>query len=199
MAGTERLQRLGWLPIALLLVSPANALAGQHELRVRIRNQAAISENVLRDAQTRVERVFGAAGIQIHWINLAESDERGAAMPLIVTVLPDMPTALRKLSSQALGYTPLAHPADLWESAILASRVFQIAQATGITKQVVLGAAIAHELGHLLLQTSTHSASGIMHASFARSDLESAARDGLLFLPEQARRLRASIEADLQR
>jgi len=56
----------------------------------------------------------------------------------------------------------------------------------------ILGHAMAHEIGHLLLGPS-HSPAGIMRAEWTRKDLESAARNELSFTPQQMELLRASV------
>jgi hypothetical protein len=46
---------------------------------------------------------------------------------------------------------------------------------------IILGHAMAHELGHLLLGTNSHSSDGLMRAQWNRGDLAEAARGNLLF------------------
>jgi hypothetical protein len=58
----------------------------------------------------------------------------------------------------------------------------------------VLGAAIAHELGHLLL-SKEHAQTGIMKASWNQSDFRKVRQGGLRFTAEQARLIRNSINA----
>jgi hypothetical protein len=57
----------------------------------------------------------------------------------------------------------------------------------------ILGHAIAHEIGHVLLRTSGHSSTGIMRAQWTAEDLRRAARGQLLFTPEQSELIRAEI------
>ena len=56
----------------------------------------------------------------------------------------------------------------------------------------ILGHAMAHEIGHLLIGPS-HSQVGIMQAEWTREDLASAARNQLSFTPSQLELLRASV------
>jgi hypothetical protein len=50
----------------------------------------------------------------------------------------------------------------------------------------ILGNAIAHEIGHLLLNNQSHSASGIMRGDWNLWDLRNASYGYLLFTPQQA-------------
>ena len=58
---------------------------------------------------------------------------------------------------------------------------------------VILGAVIAHEVGHLLLGTNSHSPTGIMCANWDREYLRLASRSRQLFSPEQSAVLRATV------
>jgi hypothetical protein len=57
----------------------------------------------------------------------------------------------------------------------------------------VMGAAMAHEIGHLLLQSEAHSPSGIMQLSWSRADLLDATRGQLRFTPDQAATMRKEV------
>jgi len=54
---------------------------------------------------------------------------------------------------------------------VYADRVASIAAQTGVNEGVLLGRAIAHELGHLLLATNTHAPEGLMRALWSRVEL----------------------------
>jgi hypothetical protein len=58
----------------------------------------------------------------------------------------------------------------------------------------ILGAAIAHEVGHLLLGANAHFYHGVMFAHWGRAEFERIAASELNFPPEQARLLREKIE-----
>jgi len=57
----------------------------------------------------------------------------------------------------------------------------------------VLGLAIAHELGHLLLGSGEHIDEGIMRPHWTRKDLHRDRRHLFLFTSEQAERIRTKI------
>ena len=60
-------------------------------------------------------------------------------------------------------------------------------------KGQILGHAMAHEIGHVLLRRESHSAGGIMRSVWSRSDLQKMSAGNLRFTPEEARRLRAGV------
>jgi len=57
----------------------------------------------------------------------------------------------------------------------------------------VLGGAVAHEIGHLLLPYHSHSRSGLMRVSWISEDFQNLARGWLLFTPEQGALMRARL------
>ena len=59
---------------------------------------------------------------------------------------------------------------------------------------LILGHVMAHELGHLLLGTNSHSRDGLMVARWNRDDLARAARGDLLFRPEESRRMKSQFK-----
>jgi hypothetical protein len=54
---------------------------------------------------------------------------------------------------------------------IYLDRVEWMAQQTGIDPRALLGWAIAHELGHLLMATSAHAANGLMRPIWLQSEI----------------------------
>jgi hypothetical protein len=63
------------------------------------------------------------------------------------------------------------------------------ASSCGEAPSVVLGAAMAHELGHLLLPPPSHSGTGVMSPRLGCRELGLAARGELRFTPDQGRAL----------
>jgi hypothetical protein len=62
-------------------------------------------------------------------------------------------------------------------------------------RALVLGIAIAHELGHLLLPYNTHSKTGLMRADWTDADLLLAQHSRLLFTDEEGELLRSRLSA----
>jgi hypothetical protein len=57
----------------------------------------------------------------------------------------------------------------------------------------ILGSVVAHELGHLLLGSNAHTASGIMRAQWKEEELNRIVRGNLLFSAAQSERMRARL------
>jgi hypothetical protein len=74
----------------------------------------------------------------------------------------------------------------------------QLWDAPELTLGELLSYGIAHEIGHLLLGTQSHSHDGLMSAHWGREELLLAARGQLNFTAEQAETIRADVRARLR-
>lgn len=72
----------------------------------------------------------------------------------------------------------------------LNGRLLIDAEHGGMDDGVLLGRVIAHELGHLLLGTSDHSARGLMRANWSDREIESGLGSDWLLTPKDAARMR---------
>ena len=74
-------------------------------------------------------------------------------------------------------------------------RVESLAVELGCARAVILGYAMAHEIGHLLLGTSSHSPRGIMRGQWTEKELLSASAGRFGFFPQQGAKMRAEVES----
>jgi len=130
----------------------------------------------LQDAQAMAAHIFAAAKVQIVWSG------PGAALHLQV-----MATELRGAARDAAGFSMLTG-GDSPYAAVSWPAVQRAAAQTEADPAVALGAAMAHEIGHLLLGPE-HSRAGIMSARLGFHEMNLAARGELLLDPNAARRL----------
>jgi hypothetical protein len=72
---------------------------------------------------------------------------------------------------------------------IFHDRVLTVALRADLDYQLLLGRAIAHEIGHLLLPASGHSATGLMRAIWTDDELTQNRRDDWVFAPAERDRL----------
>lgn len=70
-------------------------------------------------------------------------------------------------------------------------RVTWTASQTGADRRVLLGRAIAHELGHLLLATTRHGDKGLMRGVWSRNELRNSRSGDWTFGPEEIAAIRA--------
>ena len=76
---------------------------------------------------------------------------------------------------------------------IYIDRVTWLADSAGVDARLVLGRAIAHELGHLLLGTNAHSDAGLMRAVWSCDALQRNTTVDWLFAPADASAMRQAV------
>ncbi len=147
-------------------------------ITVRLRNDAGISESVIGLARAAAVKVFSAAGVQLIFV---------ARAPHLTIVLLSADGGRRMHQvAEAMGYAPSSGGQGGRIAYVLSDRVEQLSHTRGTDMAAVLGVAVAHELGHLLLPSHVHTTDGLMRKDWTRRDFQNA-RDGLpLFTPEQA-------------
>ena len=77
-------------------------------------------------------------------------------------------------------------------------RVQEIAEAGLASQPQILGHALAHEIGHLLLGSNSHSPTGLMRAHWGQSDLKKASLELLRFSRDEVGRIRDAVSARMR-
>ena len=186
----------------LVWTFPKSAFAAESAATttVLVYNQAHVSPGILSTAEREAGRILGAAGVRVTWLEC----------PMVsITASPGGP-CLRPLESTDIMLRVLPSPiqsyfkADVFGfaiSPILASVYYDFADRLDLTvytefnTRIVLGCVIAHELGHLLLGTNSHSRAGIMQSPWKPKQVRKAMMGTLLFTAEQAKLMQANVRA----
>jgi hypothetical protein len=77
---------------------------------------------------------------------------------------------------------------------VYADLVEGIARRAGADAATVLGRAIAHEIGHLLLNSNAHPESGLMRAAWSQRELRGSAPAHWQFLEPEIQKMRAAAQ-----
>jgi hypothetical protein len=169
---------------------------------VRLYNYASVTSEGLAKAQQQASGIFCQIGVEVVWVDDTTLQKRPGAVAfeevdLFLRILPQPRATLA--SRSALGE---ALPCDLRREGCIASvflnRAKQLADRTGMSLHQVLGHAMAHELGHLLLGSNSHSGWGLMRAVWNNRDMQRAAKGDLLFTSEQAEAISQKVLAKNQ-
>jgi hypothetical protein len=170
-----------------LLAKPPQTGLG---ITVQVYNWASVATQTLAAAETQATRIFHDAGVAVSWLNcpLTSSEhqanpiciEPGSSNHFVVRINPQAPadrttTSLGVALSEGGIYATIFYP-----------RVDEYAKERIATHDQILGHALAHELGHLLLGPVSHTRFGIMRGQWTREDLQSMAMGALLFSPQQS-------------
>jgi hypothetical protein len=166
------------------------------EARVLVYRYADVSPDLLAGAERRAAIIFQEVGVKVVWVDSADfkkqlqnpsNSEEWEDLDLIDVVLRVVPHSRAALKNSALGE---ALPCQLGRDACIAN-VFmnRVGEQTDVEKiglDQVLGHAIAHEIGHILLGSNSHGPRGLMKARWGPEDIKRAGKGDLLFTPEQA-------------
>ena len=82
---------------------------------------------------------------------------------------------------------------------IYIDRVNWMAEQAGVDARALLGRAIAHELGHLLMATGVHGSHGLMRPVWSQSEIRRRQIDDWIFRPREIAAIKARTQALLLR
>ena len=177
----------------LLWSSVATAQDRGSDIRVLVNDSAGLNPSVLRRAEREAGQLFEAAGIEIQWVNCAHTNECRRVLEPKEFVLHIVPGG-KTQSDFVFGEAFLGEDGRGQYSDVFFDRLRQ-AQAD-VDLALLLGAVSAHELGHLLLGSNSHSGIGIMEPRWGPDGLRRVRMGMLSFTPEQARLMKARIHAE---
>jgi hypothetical protein len=166
---------------------------------VHVYNEASIGHEALRDAILVASGTLRKAGLGMKWVDCHRAEASAcAADPLRVSF--DIRIERRgKIAETASGRhmsmgRSLVIPGTVSSNAkIFFERVRQFAEAVDVPATAVLGFAIAHEIGHLVQGSSTHSHAGVMKAEWDHADRHRISGGHLGFLNDEIRLMRANL------
>jgi hypothetical protein len=172
------------------------ATAGQPsadlELHIAVYNHSDARGPVLVRAQVEVSEIFSNLGVRIVWRTRATGRSDATPIELTLIVLRQ-PMDGRTNRAGELGFAPGAGAERGRIAYVFFDRVEAIAADHRIEVPSILGLAMAHEIGHLLLPAESHSPGGIMQATWGHDALHSFRRERLDFTAEQAELIRSAL------
>lgn len=183
----------------VLCSSPA-AGTERPALLVHVHDGARLEPSTLHIAAGVVCRLFERAGIRVIVVGDGAASTRegagSAAVPRIhASVASRRQGAAIGLPTNVLGVAPgeETDPCRAWVYVFdhVAERLAEGHADVG--KAIILGHAIAHEIGHVLLHSGRHSESGLMKAEWQPEDVAAMPGDRLTFDGEQIAAIRAEV------
>jgi hypothetical protein len=171
---------------------------------VRVHDYVRVKRDILDRAESEVTTILHKAGIYAAWVDCpltsSELDQYPACLAaehsayLDMIIVPHFMATRWSMPDTTLGFTPLSKDGErAYQASVFYDRVREEAEISRGSLTVILGHAMAHELGHLLLRTCRHSSEGIMRAKWNFADLHRAAQGHMGFTPQQAEQMRAEV------
>jgi hypothetical protein len=183
--------------IPICAVASAAALGA--DLIVHYHNEARVPEKPLALAIETAAQALRRAEIQVRWVNCYANAEACKVEPATAGVVLQVSIAgaptneFRAVSSFAMGYSLLPEQGQGVYAKVMWPRVMKYSIAFDVPAALVLGNAIAHEVGHLLLGTGEHSHRGIMRAQWSGAEKFALEGGRLGFQGHEAARMRRRV------
>jgi hypothetical protein len=157
-------------------------------LRILVTDDAHVSPRVMEAAKQIVERLYRDADIGIEWI-----DYLAPELPLVVSIAPPGGAERLGVGTGAMGYTfRTQEPGPGGRALIFPDRVARRADLARVDPSRLLGAVIAHEIGHMLL-ADAHAPTGLMRGRWNDRDLRLIDMNGLCFNAGERLRLQQEL------
>jgi hypothetical protein len=208
---TEWQLTLGLLAVTAMAgaahASPASP-AGDVNFTIHVHNYAGVDGKTLAQAEKVTSRIFERAGVVSQWTDAPLQEQEYTADPQLAGLshiwVNIMPAAMfDSLAPGAAGLAPGVGP-DRVLAYIFYNRVEEMRQKqlaaflrrdveSPTTVEGLLGSAMAHEIGHILLNLAVHSKTGIMRGNWDLAVLSDIGRGRLYFTNDQETIMRAEV------
>ncbi len=196
------------ITFAMAFLTATTGSAETRRVVVRV-YETGIGDVALRTAAIQTAAsIVEKAGIFVEWHDCTDNGRRPVCHDarrsgnfiarIMPTLTPGVP--LRKRSVAALGaqgdtepplgfavVDPDTHAGKM--ATVFHDQVAAVARRTSVVRSELLGRALAHEVGHLLLGVRGHSRSGIMRAVWTDDELTRERPDDWVFAPVDSQRL----------
>lgn len=171
---------------------------------VSVFNDSDISTEILKQAEKVSSQVFEESGIHIDWLNCSPADDAPAGEVACRRAIPQhlhLHIVRRSLNLRdpILGISYLASDGTGFQADIFYEGIEKLRQETFVDPAIILGHVAAHEIGHLLLGSNSHSPRGIMRAHWNMEELARANLGLLLFTKSQSHRMTEKLCAAMVR
>ena len=176
------------------------------KIAVTIYNYAQAPSASLDEAEAVAARIFERAGIESSWQEHRATAARSEtiASPLrtrnevhiTMHIVPQSMVVRLAPNHICLGLSVVPGGNKRGDMAyVFYHRVEELARARNLSAGDSLGHAMAHEIGHLMLGTNSHSPTGLMRARWDLSDMLRAATGWLIFTDGESKRLLNEVRA----
>lgn len=173
----------GALTIAMGIAGAGVCPSQADAVAVLVLNEAGVPANVIARAETDAAAIYRRLGVTVVWWNGAGDERR---RPFTIKIVAGAPSS-RDVRAHTLGLTPAAEGLNGRIAYAFYVPIHDFSEIHRIEVSVILGAVIAHELGHLLLPYGWHSRGGVMSGGWDKDLAISAAKGRLTFsAPESA-------------
>jgi hypothetical protein len=159
-------------------------------VRVRIIDEASVEQAVLNEALGEAIRIYRSLSIEFVWMHAEDRMHEREFIIKIVRKSLGGSTA----TDRALGITPMSGDHGGHHSWLFYQRIEDRAKVLTLSCGALLGAVLAHEIGHLLLPKDSNSDSGLMRRTWDRQYMQRAMWGVLKFSPKEEALIRSKLQ-----
>jgi hypothetical protein len=167
-------------------------------LVIRVYDNAGVPANERARGVSRAHAILARTDIAVEWIDCPA--RQGTPSPACATPPSSQELVIRLVNSTAgtlgMGHAALGYSLIDSETStgtigtVFVDRVNQLANSVKLETSTLMGRAIAHEIGHLILGSNQHSDAGIMREIWTVEQLLKNRRRDWAFLPAEGERMR---------
>ena len=191
----------GGIVVALVVMMPTLSMA--QGVTVRAYNNYGVAGHDLAIARSHAIAILKDAGINVEWLDCWYRDKEPADAPAACrrpSGAADLTLRLHSMNavqgqrfvSMGFSFVNVAEGLPVLAT-VFVDLVDTVAKGANVDFRLVLGRAIAHEIGHLLLDTSRHPAEGLMRADWSRAELRQNKAGDWLFRAEEAETMQTAL------
>lgn len=185
---------LATAPLAPAQVPPPRVTHLDPEMTISVHDYADVPSSLLNAAEEQAREIYHRAGLETVWLNCSpklekiepESCHFSDSFHLTLKISARAVNAQVRDRLDVLG---TAYPDDKgagYFAYVFYDRVQELASRQRLG-HALLAAVMAHEIGHLLLESNSHSLSGIMCAHWDYGQLRNISQGAMRFIPAQSR------------
>jgi hypothetical protein len=175
-----------------LLAFASTGVIEAPQIIVYVYDDSQVPRDTLVHAEQQATNVYDHAGLAVMWINcihpgIEACHSGGEPVNLVLRITMKI---AHSTNDAAFGLAYLGNNGKGRYADVFWPRIEELQATSKIDAGRLLGAIMAHEMGHLLLGSNAHAVGGIMEAHWQGWELRRIHMGALLFLPSQAKQMR---------
>jgi hypothetical protein len=159
-------------------------------IRVLLHDDAGVPADALLRAKRDAVLIYERSSIKLEWIEDGSLPPRSLIMRIVAK-----PMGKKSHNPAVVGIAPGSREKRGRLAFVFYERIQDFSEALELDIALMLGHAMAHELGHLLLPYDAHAVSGVMRGAWDRTQARAATAGTVTFNPDQARLIRERLAA----
>ncbi len=184
--------------------SAQGSSAGHPHVSISVYDRAGVPSELLIAAEEEARRIFQRAGVETIWLNCSEPLVAGESRTvgcgtvgsghLVAEILPRANSERLRFHLEVLGIALLTYKGGGFYCYLFYDRIARLTE-EHLLKHKLLAHVLAHETGHLMLGSNSHSLNGIMSGQWGPEGLRRVSTGTLSFHSSESKHMRQRLNA----